>query len=176
MAETIMVKAHPSLGNRVAMFERHKDHPNGEVFIAGQDSWPVEVARDTPEVTAAIDQKRIVVLTGDALKRAEQHAEGVEEAKASARDEALRESANAYEATIRDRDARIAELEARLAAAGSGKPDALAFDGLSDEQRKNLADAGITTADDVRRVSDDDLGSVAGIGPAAIKRLREQVG
>lgn len=44
---------------------------------------------------------------------------------------------------------------------------------LTEGQRKALADAGINTADDVRKVSDDDLKSVEGIGPATIIRLRE---
>jgi hypothetical protein len=30
--------------NRVALWERHNAHPGGEVFVAGKDAQPVEVA------------------------------------------------------------------------------------------------------------------------------------
>lgn len=47
---------------------------------------------------------------------------------------------------------------------------------LTDAQRQALTDAGIINADDVRRVSDDDLERVEGIGPATVARLRAAVG
>jgi sulfite reductase alpha subunit-like flavoprotein len=112
MPKMIMVKAAPSLGSRVALSERHENHPGGEVFVAGQDSPPVEVAADTPEVTSALDQKRIVVLEGAALKQAQDVAKAAQE-----RREALRASSLAVANPQQVDDAKVRQLEARVAKA-----------------------------------------------------------
>lgn len=86
-------------------------------------------------------------------------------------------------------DGRLVEVRASRRAASAppapelpsptspdAEPDPLAAPGLlTDAQRKALADAGVTTTDDVRRMSDDDLESVEGIGPATVARLRAAV-
>jgi hypothetical protein len=43
-------------GSRVALYDAHSDHPEGEAFVAG--SKPVEVAK-TPEVLRAMSEGRI---------------------------------------------------------------------------------------------------------------------
>lgn len=56
MAEnTIWVTPHESLReqNRVALYEVHPDHPEGEIAIDGADAGPHEVAR-TPSVLDAL--------------------------------------------------------------------------------------------------------------------------
>ena len=55
MPDTIWVAPHPSLReqNRVALYEVHPDHPDGEVAIDGADAGPHEVA-ETPGVLDAL--------------------------------------------------------------------------------------------------------------------------
>lgn len=63
--------------------------------------------------------------------------------------------------------------DAAALAAAAGDGNVLTGADLTDEQRANLAMAGYRTADDVRAAPDDELLAVEGIGPAAVKRLRE---
>jgi hypothetical protein len=53
----IWVSPHPSLRaeNRVALYERHPAHPDGEIAIDGADAGPHEVA-ETPGVLDALAQ------------------------------------------------------------------------------------------------------------------------
>lgn len=53
----IWVSPHPSLRdeNRVALYERHPDHPDGEIAIDGADVGPHEVG-ETPGVLDALAQ------------------------------------------------------------------------------------------------------------------------
>ncbi len=65
MADTIFVKARPELGGRTALWEKHADHPTGEVFVQGDDV--VAVAR-----TAAVMERLAPSLTnGGTLVRLE---------------------------------------------------------------------------------------------------------
>jgi len=59
MTELITVSAARQDG-RVALWERHPDHPGGEVFVAA-DSGRVRVAR-TPAVLAALAAGRLVAV------------------------------------------------------------------------------------------------------------------
>lgn len=62
MANMIWVEAGPSLDDgKVAFWERHPDHPDGEVFIkAGDPKSPFEIA-DTPDVRSAIQEGRLAL-------------------------------------------------------------------------------------------------------------------
>jgi hypothetical protein len=63
MAEnTIRVKAHPNTGERVAIWEVDPAHPGGEIYVAGQDSDPVEAA-ETAGVLGALRDDRLVKVT-----------------------------------------------------------------------------------------------------------------
>lgn len=55
MPDTIWVTPHPSLRdqNRVALYEVHPAHPDGEVAIDGADAGPHEVG-ETPSVLDAL--------------------------------------------------------------------------------------------------------------------------
>jgi hypothetical protein len=46
-------------------------------------------------------------------------------------------------------------------------------DGVTDEQRAALAEAGYDTLEKVQAATDEELDAVAGIGPATVARLRE---
>jgi hypothetical protein len=48
----------PETGYRVLLWERHEDHPGGEIFIT-QDSEPMEVAL-TPKVELCLSDGRLV--------------------------------------------------------------------------------------------------------------------
>lgn len=62
---------------------------------------------------------------------------------------------------------------AATGAASEGAGGSLEGADLTDAQREALAAAGFTTAADVRAASDEQLLAVEGIGPAAVKKLRE---
>jgi hypothetical protein len=69
MADTIFVKTHPNEGERVGLAEKHPDHPKtdafpqgGEIYVAGQDQEPQEVAR-TASVLEALAAKRLIEVT-----------------------------------------------------------------------------------------------------------------
>lgn len=55
--QTLWVKAAPELHGKVALWERHPDHPHGEVYVAGDK--PVEVAR-TGEVLLRLRNKTLI--------------------------------------------------------------------------------------------------------------------
>jgi phage-related protein len=59
---TVRVKAHPSMGARVALWEVDEAHPGGEIYVAGQDSAPVEAA-ETAGVLGALRDDRLVRVT-----------------------------------------------------------------------------------------------------------------
>ncbi len=65
-AERITVKSGRTDG-RVALWERHPDHPNGEVFVA--TDTPIEVAR-TLDVEAALRAGDLVEVKGREAKDA----------------------------------------------------------------------------------------------------------
>lgn len=52
--------------NKVALWERHPDHPNGEVFIVGEDEY--EVA-ETPQVKALLKRDILVEVVKSSSKR-----------------------------------------------------------------------------------------------------------
>ena len=63
MAQTISVVAGPRVGpGQVALWERHADHPDGEVYVAapsgGEDAQGVRVAR-TAEVLTRLGDGRL---------------------------------------------------------------------------------------------------------------------
>lgn len=53
---TILVKSAKD-GNQVALWDRHPDHPGGEIFVSGP---AVVEAAETPGVLRALADKRIV--------------------------------------------------------------------------------------------------------------------
>jgi hypothetical protein len=55
-------------GSRVALYEAHPDHPEGEAFVAGE--FAVEVA-ETGEVLKALSEGRIVKSTKSEAKKEE---------------------------------------------------------------------------------------------------------
>lgn len=65
MAKRILVKAGPAAGNRVALYERHPDHPNGEAYVAGKKV--VRVAR-TKAVDTKLHEGALVEVDPKALK------------------------------------------------------------------------------------------------------------
>lgn len=66
---TITVQA--ANGNRVALWERHPDHPGGEIFLKG---GTVADAAETPAVRAAISAGRLVVLSSSSPSPADEGA------------------------------------------------------------------------------------------------------
>ncbi len=62
--------------NRVALWDRHPDHPDGEVFVAGERK--VTVA-ETPQVKAAIKAGRVKVLRRFSSKPAKSQTKPKEE-------------------------------------------------------------------------------------------------
>lgn len=58
----------------------------------------------------------------------------------------------------------------------SATGDLSGFDFLSDEQRASLTDAGYASPDALRGADDASLREVKGIGPSALKHLREVLG
>lgn len=136
---TLWVKAHPSQGERLALWDRDPNHPKqegqpkGEIFVAGQRSAPVEVA-ETPGVLDALNPPaqgqapRLIRLEGRALdqarKVAEEEAEAVEERRDAARAEqaeAAQTQANTLRALglappmMRERDGGDGEDDAETA-------------------------------------------------------------
>lgn len=146
MSRMIQVKAAPSLGNRVALSERHESHPAGEVFIAGQDSPPVEVAADTPGVTAALNDKMIVVLDGAALAQAQAVAKAADEKRHAARASALAAAnpnpSEADAGKVRQLEERVAKAEAALEKATEKLDATIAKQQADDEQKAEAVAAG----------------------------------
>lgn len=64
---TILVKS-AKPGNHVALWDRHPDHPGGEVFVSGD---AVVEAAETPGVLRALADKRIVQVQPKATKAKE---------------------------------------------------------------------------------------------------------
>lgn len=68
MAENVIyVKAHPSVGEKVALWEQNDRHPKNaagerECFVAGQDQEPQPVAA-TAKVLEALRQERLIQTT-----------------------------------------------------------------------------------------------------------------
>lgn len=55
---TIRVRA--NAGQRVALWERHPDHPGGEIFLKGDDTADVA---ETPAVRSAIGDGRLLLIS-----------------------------------------------------------------------------------------------------------------
>lgn len=79
MADTIKVKASPTCGDRVALWDVDEAHPGGEAFVAGAAEvkhaelpW-VEVA-ETPAVLAAL-RDGLLVKSGGGSQQAERRTE-----------------------------------------------------------------------------------------------------
>lgn len=70
MANTIKVRSNRD-DSRVALWEQHPDHPNGEVFVAGENI--VEVA-ETPRVKRLLAEERLVKVSAADAKAAEKDA------------------------------------------------------------------------------------------------------
>lgn len=68
-AKTIKVQASPKAqeAKTVVLFERHADHPNGEVFISGNDT--VHTVAHTPAVRQKIHDGLLVEVTGKAAPK-----------------------------------------------------------------------------------------------------------
>lgn len=62
----ILVRAGPKAGNRVALCERHAEHPTGEAYVAG--TKVVQVAR-TLAVDAKLHQEVLVEVDPKSLKK-----------------------------------------------------------------------------------------------------------
>lgn len=156
-ANTITVAPGPKLKpGQVAIWEKADEHPDGEVYLAaphqGQEAETADVAR-TGEVSKRLSDGRLVE-----VRRSRRPQEPASEA--------------ASPITLVPPAAPPAAPEPPAPPADPMQTPGL----LTDEQRQNLAAAGITTAEHVRRMSDDDLESVQGIGPATVARLRAAVG
>lgn len=119
--ETFYVVAHPDNEDRLGLWERHPDHPGGEVFVAGQDSAPVLVA-DTPGVREALSPTggergpnsgppRLVRLEGGALSARQDLAKRVAEQRSLSRQQAALATSPATDESVK----READIEARLA-------------------------------------------------------------
>lgn len=63
MSKTINVQASPAAQElrQAVLFERHPDHPGGEVFISGNDT--IHTVAPTAEVMARIKDGRLVEVT-----------------------------------------------------------------------------------------------------------------
>jgi hypothetical protein len=139
--QVVYVAAHPENGERVALWETHPDHPTREVFVAGQDSAPVQVAL-TPAVKSALapqgdhgDQPpRLVRLEGEALSQRQELAKQNEERRSLERQQASL-NAGLDPKVIEERDrnakalegltAKLAELEGKLAQSRDQHADTL---------------------------------------------------
>jgi hypothetical protein len=92
---TVYVVAHPKQGERVALHSFNAGPDNSEVFVAGQESAPVEVQRDHPDVAAARASRapgqdpRIVVLEGEALAARQKLYDAAAERRAAVREATL---------------------------------------------------------------------------------------
>lgn len=156
-ANTITVTAGPKLKpGQVAIWEKDAEHPKGEVYLAapheGEEPETIEVAR-TGEVSKRLSDGRLAE-----VHRSSRRAPDPEP-----------------DAPARAASPPASQTEPPAPPAPPANPlDAPGL--LTDQQRTALAEAGIVTADDVRRVNDDDLESVEGIGPATVARLRAAVG
>lgn len=62
MAKLITVKSALKDTSRVALWERHADHPGGEIFVA--DDKEHQVA-ETPAVVLAIKEDKLVKVSGE---------------------------------------------------------------------------------------------------------------
>lgn len=66
MTEILTVRStiptQPDGGNKVALFETHAEHPDGEAFVAGPN--PVQVAR-TPTVQKLLGDGTLEIVEGD---------------------------------------------------------------------------------------------------------------
>lgn len=65
------------------------------------------------------------------------------------------------------------EIDQSVQEAAGGGPDVLMSADLTDEQRANLRAAGYDSAAALDAASDEQLLDVQGVGPAAVKRLRD---
>lgn len=145
--DKIFVKAHPDMGDRVALWERHPDHEGGEVFIAGQDQPPVEVPM-TPGVMEALAPQgargelpgKLIRLEGPALEAAREHARLAEERKVRARAAAL-----AAQAVAANQDPRVAAMDERL-------NQMRELEGKLAEMERRLGEAAGRERDEVRRL------------------------
>lgn len=129
MPDTIHVKAHPQVGNRVGLWDPgagpggHYDEQGryvdgSEVWVAGQDAAPVEVLADHPAVLDALEQKRVMRVEGEALRAAQEAAGKAEEQRRAARRAArLAIDPDADPKRLQAADDRAAELERELAEA-----------------------------------------------------------
>lgn len=123
MTDYIKVKAAIEDG-RALLWEKHPDHPNGEIFIAGNGAI-VEVAR-TIQVNAYIEQQKLVVVKEEPEKQEEpepippsvQPIEGYDDMTAADIVELLptltdeeKAAIAEYEATNKNRSTVLKELE-----------------------------------------------------------------
>lgn len=118
----IYVKAAPTMGNRMALWDRDPLHPtpDGEIKVYGQDQEPVQVAADSVGVTSAIDQKRIVVLDGKALDRARRSAEAARESTNAARDREMALRRSASTGSVSDMQQQVSALTRMVADSSAG--------------------------------------------------------
>jgi len=143
MADLIWVQPGRDDG-RVALSEKHRDHPDGEAWVATTGT-PVQVAR-----TLAVERK----LARGALVE-------VDAPKAASKEPLPKRKTKA-------------EIDAEIAAArGETIPtSSLAGLGLTAEQQRALTAAGYADRDALTAATDDDLIAVTTIGKATVESLR----
>lgn len=110
MSETLWVKSglEGNVAEKVALFEFDDAHPNGEAFVAGQDSPPVEVGRSA-KVLTYLHSGRLKESSPEALSAWRQD-------RAERRQQALIDDAAMLPGGQRgDLSNRIAALEAQIA-------------------------------------------------------------
>lgn len=151
--KTIFVVPHPDTGDRVALWEVNPLHPTGEVFVAGQNSEPCEVAV-TPAVESALAPQgdagnlppRLVRLEGSALERRKAVSDQAVERREALRQQALLaagedadvvKASNANARLVRELSGKLHDLETKLAQARSDSDDALREQAEKDNSPEN---------------------------------------
>lgn len=152
MAQLVWVQPGRDDG-RVALYEQHRDHPDGEAWVA-TTGQPVQVAR-----TPLVERK---LAAGDLVEVAAPKPAG---------------KATPPRKSKAEIDAEIAAAQGR-AAPPTGSPlgapaSPLAGLGLSAEQEAALTAAGLPDRDALAAASDDDLITIPTIGEATVAQLRK---
>lgn len=126
------VKAHPRMGEQVALSEMHSDHPGGQAWVAGQNQAPQKVALTPTVQEALIDSQHapstLIRLEGAALRKAEDAFEERQAKKAELRQRTIAQRAMGSPVELQLMEVR-AEL-ARLRAGGNIENVGPALDSL----------------------------------------------
>jgi hypothetical protein len=102
-------------GDRVALFERHEDHPNEEVLIKGDDPF---IVAETPAVLRALSDRRIVYCDASGKELRTRADVQIEDAQVSA-DEAQEQAKASASDAQKEADRKAGEQKAVEKASGA---------------------------------------------------------